>query len=134
VGRGRFLQGEVQRCILICPYKSAVKAIPVPMKPTPGATFGVRAAFFDEDEKLPWGGEKPPSRAAGQLCCSSFEPLNPVFGKCVDLPQTKYLGMLKISVPFPLGCIGHAGCVTSRTKFVDHHLADSARARTTLPK
>ena len=124
----------MQRCIPICPYISAVRAIPIDMKPTPGATPSVRASFSDEDEKHPQGDEKHPGRAVGQLYCSSFEFLNPICGKCMDLPQVKYPGMWKVSVTFPLGYIGHAGYVIARTKFVCHHPADSTRARTTLPK
>lgn len=119
--------------ILICPYKSAVRAIPIPMKPTPGAILGVRAWFPDEDEKHPHGDEHHPGGTAGHLCSGSFEPLNHIFGKCMDLPQIKYPGTWKVSVPFPLGYIGHAGCVITTMRFVGCHPTNSTRVRTTLP-
>lgn len=104
-GKGEVPAGK--RCRGVT-HKSVVRAIPMRMKQTPGATLGVRASFSDEDEKHPWEVEKHPGRAAGQLCCSSFDSLNPTFGKCMELPQIKYPGMWKVSVPFPLGCIGRA--------------------------
>lgn len=51
----------------------------------------------------------------------------------MDLPQIKYLGMWKASIPFPLGYTGHAGCVVTRTRFVKYRPADSTRTKTTLP-
>lgn len=42
--------------------------------------------------------------------------------------------MWKASIPFPLGYTGHAGCVVTRTRFVNYRPADSTRTKTTLPK
>lgn len=64
VGRERILQG---RGAEMYPDVPVVRAIPIRVKPTPGATFSVRAPFLHEDENHPWGDEKHPGRAAGQF-------------------------------------------------------------------
>lgn len=70
------------------------------------------------------------------FACGGPVSFNPVFGKRLDLPQITYPGIWKASVPLPLGCAGHARCMTARTKFVGHHPVDGdgTWARTTLPK
>lgn len=75
-----------------------------------------------------------PRRAAGQLSCSSSQPLHPLFGKCMDLFQIKHPGMWNVGVPHPVGYSRCAGCLIARTKFAGHRPADSTWARTTLPK
>lgn len=121
-GKGEIPAGK--RCRGVsqpAPINLQLERIPIHMKPTPGATLGVRPSSSDEEEKRPQGDEKHPGRAVGQLCCDSFETLNPICGKCVDLPHIKYPGMWKVGVPFPLGYTGHAGGVIARTKFAGHH-------------
>lgn len=122
---------EVQSCIPSAPVNLWLK-----QSPSVGNQIQSELRFLMRVRNILRGVRNTPAGLWANFAWGGLVSLNPVFGKCLDLPQAKYPGMWKASVPLPLGCTGRAGCVTARAKFVGRHPVDGdgTRARTTLPK
>lgn len=86
---------EVQSCIPSAPVNLWLK-----QSPSVGNQIQSELRFLMRVRNILRGVRNTPAGLWANFAWGGLVSLNPVFGKCLDLPQAKYPGMWKASVPF----------------------------------